>query len=173
MGDPFTREALETSGFEGFTPVSQLAAGGLDVVPLGPGVYVVLRISVAEPTFLRRSRGGWFKGNDPTVPVSLLEDRWLPAVQTVYIGKATAGTSGSSGLRKRIGQLVSYGRGRPVGHQGGRYLWQLDDSDALVVAWRPERDPTAAENHLLASFLDAFGRLPFANIAGPPGVRSW
>lgn len=84
-------------------------------------------------------------------------ERWLEGVSIVYIGRATD-------LRRRIGLLARYGRGEPVAHQGGRYLWQLVGHDHLRVAWRRESDPVSVEARLLDEFESAHGQLPFANL---------
>ncbi len=165
----FLEPTLRARGFEGFGIVRVLRETRLAAVPKGPGVYVVLRPPEAEPVFLRKSLGGHFKGNDPTVPVATLKAKWIAGAHVIYIGKATPGPTGTSGLRKRLGQLLQYGAGKPVGHQGGRYLWQVKESDDYLVAWRLAPDPTASENRLLDEFTTAYGSLPFANIAGPRG----
>ena len=163
----FTTAGMADQGFTGFLSVSHLRASRLVEVPKDPGIYLVMRPAVGSPTFSSTSVGGWFKGTDPTVPVSVLEARWIASAEVLYIGKATAGTSGRSGLRKRVGLLLAYGSGKPIGHQGGRYLWQVADSDEFLVAWRAVEDPTAEENRLLAAFFEIHGAYPFANIAGP------
>lgn len=47
----------------------------------------------------------------------------------------------------------------------GEYIWQLADSDTLLVAWRTVADPPAgqAEGELIAEFTALHGALPFAN----------
>lgn len=98
------------------------------------------------------------KGEDPTVEVSVLESKWVEGCPTVYVGKATS-------LRKRLRQYRDFGRGRPVGHWGGRYIWQLAEASELVVGWQSTaQTPRTVESELLAAFRSEFGRLPFANI---------
>ena len=163
----FTQAGIADQGFGGFLTVGQLRASRLAELPKCAGVYAVMRPAAGSPAFLSTSVAGWFKGTNPTVPVSVLEARWITSVEVLYIGKATAGTGGRSGLRKRVGQLLAYGSGKPVGHQGGRYLWQVAGSDEFLVAWRAVEDPTAEENRLLAAFYEIHHAYPFANIAGP------
>ena len=165
----FTRGELEARGFEGFTPVADLRATGCAGVPARPGVYVVLREREAAPRFLRASPAGLFKDRDPTVDAKVLRARWVPETPLLYIGKATSGRSGATHLQARVSKLVRFGAGRPIGHWGGRYIWQLQGSAQFVVAWRIEKAPTSAENTMLAKFLAEFGSYPFANIAGPRG----
>src|SRR6476620_1240573 len=61
------------------------------------------------------------------------------------------GKTAKRGLRKRIQEFADFGRGAPVGHWGGRLLWQLADSQALLIAWKvlpPELvDATEAQYH--------------------------
>jgi hypothetical protein len=86
-----------------------------------------------------------------------------------YVGKATADSQRRRHLRKRLAELIDFGAGRPIGHRGGRYLWQIEDSDGFLVAWRQDGNPAAAENEVLRTFAGTHGSFPFANIAGPRG----
>jgi len=158
----FGVDSLRAGGFHGFIPFSALRTGGLLDVPDVPGVYVVVRASSGPILFLEDSRGGWFKGKDPTVPVGVLEARWIDDAEELYIGKADR-------LRRRVKELSEFGHGRPVGHRGGRFLWQIEGSADLLVGWlaTPGRDPRQVEVQMLAAFREEFGgRQPFANIAG-------
>ncbi|GAA1059773.1 hypothetical protein GCM10009573_11990 [Agromyces bracchium] len=142
-------------GFSEFVPFAELSTAG---VPIGPGVYVVSRPSRAVPEFLDVSPAGWFKGKDPSLPVDELERRWVGETSVIYIGKATS-------LRTRLSQYRRHGEGTPVGHWGGRMIWQLADSAHLLVGWRetPDDDPESVESAMLAEFAATHGALPFAN----------
>ncbi|MFJ6216709.1 hypothetical protein ACIQGZ_25775 [Streptomyces sp. NPDC092296] len=159
-----TRPVLEQQGFTGFVTFAELPAAP---VPDQGGVYVVVRTGDQAPVFLPHSTAGWRKQRDPAVGVERLAAKWVPSAEVVYIGKAAAGATGRHGLRGRLGQYRAHGLGG-TSHHGGRYVWQLADSAALLVAWRttPGEDPRAAEKALLARFRVAYGVLPFANLKG-------
>lgn len=162
--DPHTiwnRESLESLGFEGFLPLAGLSTFA---VPRLPGVYVVLRPGTEPPQFLAQSIAGRFKGIDSTVDTEVLRAAWLDDVEVLYIGKARAG-SRSNGLRRRLSQYRRHGEGKPVGHRGGEYVWQLADSSHLLVCWKtaPDEAVSALETYLIESFRSDYGRWPFAN----------
>jgi len=78
--------------------------------------------------------------------------------RSFYIGK-------TSRLRTRLQQYRDHGQGNPVGHWGGRYIWQLQDSSDLRIAWKvTDEDPRSIEQEMLGAFLKRYGRLPFANL---------
>ena len=159
---PWSRRALEEGGFQGFVPFAELA--GADV-PLAPGVYAVLRTSGEPPRFASTSPAGRFKQKDPAVAVEVLEKRWVDGPEVLYIGKATTGSAGRRGLQKRLEEYRRHGAGEPVAHWGGRYVWQLEDRDELLVAWNPtDEDAAAVESRMLGDFVDRYGVLPFANL---------
>ena len=158
----FERPDLKARGFTGFLPVADLWISRCAGIPRLAGVYVVYRTAATAPIFLERSAGGHFRGRDPTVAVVALKSKWIKSARTIYIGKAATST-----LQTRIRQLLDYGAGRPVGHQGGRYLWQLAGSERLLIAWRADQQPTLVENEMLIAFAVRWGGYPFANIAGP------
>jgi hypothetical protein len=153
---PFDAEDLRRRGFVGFVPVSTLGSDPPEVPP-NSGVYVVVRTEEGTPSFLDRGGGGWFKGKDPTVPPERLAREWVEDAQTLYVGKADS-------LRSRVGLLATFARGEPVFHWGGRLLWQVERCEELLVAWRVEPYFAALESDLIDEFLEAFGRLPFANL---------
>jgi hypothetical protein len=135
---PFSQPWLRTRGFAGFRPFSDLMRAGFDDIPPRPGVYVVVRAEQASPVFLATSVGGHFKGMDPTVDIRTLEASWLDECACLYIGKG-------EDLRRRIREYARYGSGKPIGHRGGRYIWQLEGSSDLLVAWLETSQESARE----------------------------
>ena len=108
--------ALRDAGFVGFLTADAMRASGCKQAPESPGVYCVVRDSAAPPEFLPANPGGRFKGRDPSMAVPLLESRWVPGAQVVYVGQA-GGAGSSATLRKRLDQFVRFGGGAPVGHR--------------------------------------------------------
>lgn len=153
------KEKLKDEGFEGFISVKELK---LDfdngTIPKEEGVYHILRLSNDTPRFLQKGSGGYFKGKDPNVSIDELHSNWIDADPIVYIGKAKE-------LFKRIQQYIKFGSGKAVGHRGGRYIWQLADSDDLLVCWKSVSNSRAVEKALIADFKNSHnGKRPFANL---------
>ncbi|WP_329345002.1 hypothetical protein OG252_51535 [Streptomyces sp. NBC_01352] len=155
---PLTRATLTERGFVGFVPFADLPHSN---VPAGEGIYVVLRPAASPPVFLARSPAGHRKGHDPSTTTATLNSAWVPGATVVYVGKA----AGRKGLSERLNAYRRQGQGRNAGHSGGEYIWQLADSDTLMVAWRTVAEPPAgqAEAELIAEFTALHGALPFAN----------
>jgi hypothetical protein len=152
----WTREGLEEIGFVGWVPFRGLQAAR---VPTTEGVYVVVRTSTDLPVFLDASPAGWFKGKDPTVLPATLHSEWVSGASVIYLGKAT-------NLRNRLSSYRRHGGGEPVGHAGGRYIWQVAGSEQYLVAWKetPGEDPGGVETRLIAAFTRDYGSRPFANL---------
>lgn len=157
----FARSDLEAVGFEGWRTWEQLGKSGFSEVPEGPAAYVVYRPANTAPVYLDSNPGGWFKQQDPSVERGVLGLNWVPECQVVYVGKA-------NNARRRLAQYGRFGRGEPVGHWGGRYIWQLADSTDLLVAWHLvtwEETPRDYECRLLGLFASLHGGArPFANL---------
>jgi hypothetical protein len=151
----FTRSSLEAAGFVGWVPFAAIRESAC---PSCGGVYAITYEASGAVGFAGRSCGGWFKGKDPSVPREALIANWVDDAEVVYIGKADQ-------LRRRLTQFADFGAGRPVGHWGGRLIWQVSNVDALRVAWQetPGRVPAEVESELIAAFRQAYGKPPFAN----------
>jgi len=158
----FSRSALDAAGFTGWRAWDELRVSSFQSVPLGPCVYLVFWVATDEPTFLAESPAGRFKGQDPTVSIDVLRAAWITGAQVIYVGKGSVG-------KRRLRRYAQYGAGRPFGHRGGRYIWQLGDAPDLLVAWCSVGNSDSAradERRLLLHFADLHGgRLPFANLA--------
>jgi hypothetical protein len=148
------------SGLKGFVSIGWLMQNGCSIIDDDPGVYLILRSPEGPPEFLETGSGGWFKGIDPNVPLSVLEEKWMDGTEIMYIGKS--GTS----LRKRIRTYIRFGEGAPAPHKGGRHIWQLADSRELLVCWMllaDTVDPEELEKFMIREFVEKFGKFPFAN----------
>lgn len=161
-----TLDQIRKAGFEGFHVAGDLLAFR-GIIPDRAGVYLVVRDDATPPSFRDSSVAGWFKDKDPTVPVDTLASKWVADTVVIYIGKAGGGSSAAT-LRDRLKAYVRFGSGKPVGHWGGRYIWQLHDSAALQFCWRVTGDLDAheVERVLIDEFLSEYGQLPFANLRG-------
>jgi len=158
-------DGISLAGFEAPVTVAVLHRKTCAQVPTESGVYVVIRESGRLPKFLEHGTGGWFQGIDPNYPLAQVQESWVDGATIVYIGKA----AGRQGLRQRLRQLVRFGYGEPVGHRGGRMLWQLRNSRTLKVRWRlcSRSEARTAEVRSIAAFKAAHdGRRPFANKQG-------
>ncbi|RXZ72793.1 hypothetical protein [Agromyces albus] len=155
----WTRAGFERLGFVGWKTFGALESRDL---PPRHGVYVVVREPGPRPVFLVESVGGLHKRKALTVGVDVLETAWGDNAEVVYVGKA----GGKHGLRDRLWDYARQGRGRSAGHAGGRFVWQLPSSEALLVGWRATEDLDVGdvEEALLALHIEQFGRRPFANM---------
>ncbi len=160
------KKQLKEQGFEGFKTMGELMTGAKNQIPAQKGVYVVLRETESVPQFVSEGTGGHFKGQNPNVSISELEDNWVEDTPIVYIGKA-GGANSSATLNKRLGQYLRFGQGANIGHWGGRYIWQLADSRDLVVCWKTltNEEPRDVEHKMIADFKELHaGKRPFANL---------
>jgi hypothetical protein len=159
----FERGDLVATGFMGWRTWTELRESAFTAVPAAPAVYVVFRPTVTAPCFLEVNPGGRFKGRDPTVTIEKLAAKWVPGAYVIYVGKADVAS-------RRLAEFARFGAGVPIGHWGGRYIWQLEDSSDSLIAWHPISWGEPArdyEKRILARFCDLHeGARPFANLTG-------
>lgn len=150
-------EEIREAGFSGFYTIDELN-GNNKVIPSGKGVYMVL-ITDHKPDFLTNGTGGFFKDKDPNVSIETLQDKWVNKTVVIYIGKAEC-------LKSRIKQYLSFGRGNKSPHWGGRLIWQVINSNKLIICWKETslRDPRDYEIELISEFKKYYLKRPFANI---------
>ena len=156
----FQRTDLEEDGFKGFINISYLKENGCGDIPKKKGVYVVVRESSNDVCFIEESIGGRYKGRNPTVSISELEANWVDGAYVTYIGRT------GKTLRSRINLCIEFGKGEEVRHWGGRYIWQLKDSDELLIAWKPldDEEPEDVKISLIDEFIKQYGKLLFARL---------
>ena len=160
---PIDKQTLRDAGFAGFRPLARLE---INRVPQAPGIFAVLKPDGYEPRFLAKSTAGVFKKKDPSLGEAALAAEWIDDADVLYLGKAGPGSKGNRGLRRQIQEFVDFGKGKPPGHWDGRLIWQLADSQSLVIAWKelPAAEVNLAEANYHADFRVQFGGLPFANL---------
>lgn len=139
-------------------------------IPNVKGLYIVITPSL-QKDFLEIGTGGHFKDKDPNVPLSVLDSNWVCNSHILYIGKAGGisenRSESNSTLRRRLNTYFKFGQGEPVGHWGGRLIWQLRNTDELLFYWRPcdeDENPVELEHQLIAEFKSCYVKRPFANL---------
>lgn len=159
-----TKADLKKIGFDGFLTIETLFKD-ISNIPKKGGVYMILYPSATKPKYRKVGSGGHFKGKNPNVSIEELERNWIVDSSIVYIGKAGSENS-SATLQSRLKQYFDFGKGKPVGHWGGRYIWQLALAEELIVCWKatPENEPAVVESYLIGKFKEFYGQRPFANL---------
>lgn len=138
------------------------------------GVYfVVSYFGNPKGKFLNEGRGGWFKDKNPNVPLEVLEEKWVDNAEILYIGRAGGvsinGNESRATLKQRINTLMRFGCQEPLGHWGGRYLWQHPDCNNFKIYWSNKeinsKNPVELEKELVGMFKENYnGKRPFANL---------
>lgn len=156
---------IKVEGFVGFEKIESLMLNGCKNIPKVKGIYLVLINK--KPIFLSENIGGHFKGRNPTVPISTLKLNWVENTIVIYIGKAGGGKSRAT-LNSRIKQYIKFGSGQPVGHWGGRLIWQLSDHKDFTICWKEtlNSNPREIEKELISEFSNIYFKKPFANLQG-------
>jgi len=158
-------DGLQKIGIKGFKKVEVLQDNTCADVPRVQGIYIVFRSSKTPPKFLSKSIGGHFKKKDPSVSILELQANWVENAKVLYIGKA-GGRDSNATLKSRLWQYMQFATGKPIGHWGGRYIWQLEGSNELLVGWRAfdVEEPKDVESNMIAEFVNKYGKRPFANL---------
>jgi len=156
--------SIRNSGFVGFKTIEQLWNDS-SCLPNEKGVYVVINPHCSKKQFLAKGVGGFFKGKNPNISLEELTSHWIEDCHILYIGQA-GGNGSSATLKKRLKQYLDFGKGKPVGHYGGRLIWQLLHHKDLLVAWKNTKftNPREEERAVIRDFHNNYGRLPFANL---------
>ena len=84
-------------------------------------MYALFRESVAPPEFMARSSAPQFRGENPSVALAELSERWVSGAQILYFGRAR-GPGVRSLLKQRVKRFLRFGHGRVVAHWGGRFV---------------------------------------------------
>jgi len=157
-------EQLQQQGFQGFKTITVLQKNDI-FLPEKMGVYLILTPENFNKEFLEIGTGGSFKGKNPNVSIDELEYNWVEEANILYIGKA-GGSDSDATLFSRIKQYLQFGQNKPVGHWGGRYIWQLKNSGELIVCWKILKDiePASYESAMIDAFKQTYGKRPFANL---------
>lgn len=169
-------EALEAEKFEGFKQIGDLFKDHSSI-PEERGNYLVLYLQGGQPEFIKPGVGGFFKNRDPNVETDKLKCNWISGEIVIYIAQAGGiqrGKWSNATLRERISTYMEFGKTKPVGHWGGRYIWQIKNYGDLVICWKPLpnkiRDPKQTEYKMIQEFKKLHenrmcneGR-PFANL---------
>jgi hypothetical protein len=136
-------------------------------IPKIKGVYLVINPSFRQAEYITPGVGGFFKGKDPNVPITMITLKEVANSQVIYIGKAGS-PSGNATLNSRLDQYLKFGQTKNIGHWGGRYIWQLKNYTDLIICWKETQneDPREVEKLLLRMFITQFGKSPFANLVG-------
>ena len=160
-----TLEDIKDQGFVGFKKISDLKRDS-SMIPDRPGVYMVLYTGSGTPTFTEPGTGGFHKGINPNVSFSELLKNWVKDTVVLYIGKA-GGSEFDTTLSKRIKDYLRFGKGSPAPHYGGRLIWQIKNSEELVICWKTRitEEPRNVEAELISEFIGQYSKRPFANLA--------
>lgn len=158
--------AIKNAGFNGFKPIRDLLID-ISIIPKNQGVYFILRTDTNSPRFTVTGSGGFFKGKDPNVSIEELKSNWVENSCVLYIGKA-GGEGIKETLRSRLRKYLRFGQGKKVSHWGGRFIWQIESPNDLLVCWKPltNESPKDVEAFLIKEFKKQFEKRPFANLIG-------
>lgn len=130
------------------------------------GVYLIVYEGKDIPQFIIPGCGPKrYKDREVNVSKYKLEENWICLGfdrNIIYIGKAGK----SNTLKRRLKSYMRFGSRKESSHYGGRLIWQIKDSDNLLVFWKKSDNPEKEESEMLKDFKKEYEKLPFANLKG-------
>ena len=139
-------------------------------LPKANGLYIVrVPSNIITVNFLNTTTApSIWKGKSTLVDKDILYDKFSHGDKvTVYIGSAHHAKG--DGLKSRVAQFIKYGTnyrsktGKPASHNGGCYLWQMENWGDMLLYWFETEDSLAIERKLRKLYTEEYGVLPLAN----------
>lgn len=128
------------------------------------GIYLFVYEGKDIPQFIDPGCGPKkYKGKEVNVSKDELEENWIHLGfdrNIIYIGES----EGKNGVGARLKLHMRFGNGEEINAHGGRYIWQIKDSDNLLVFWKRSDSPKKDKKLMLNEFKKEYGELPFANL---------
>lgn len=128
------------------------------------GVYLIVYEGKEIPQFIVPGCGPEkYKDRKVNVFEGELKKNWLDLGfdrNIIYIGKS----EGKNDIGARLKMHMRFGSGEEVNAYGGRYIWQIEDSDKLLVFWKKSDNPEGERFEMLKQFKEKHTKLPFANL---------
>lgn len=160
--------SLKKNGFVGFVSVKELQED-CTCIPKEMGIYLVVLPNQQIPRFIKNGPAGFRGGRDPNVTLKVLCENWVNGTVVLYVGKA-GGPIQKTKLKGRLKSYLDHGSGnKSAAHWGGRLIWQLKNSQDLLICWKVSKNTTPREDEkeFIQFFCASYGnQRPFANLRG-------
>ncbi|MDD2476938.1 MAG: hypothetical protein PHI32_13645 [Dysgonamonadaceae bacterium] len=151
--------------FLNFYTFENLWLNGFRSIPNEKGIYIVMVPEQFDVQFLENTTAiTTHNGKNLLYPACDLRTKYNSSDRKIlYVGKAGGE---NNKLRQRIRQYVKYGYGEANNHRGGRAIWQIKNSEQLLIGYHICEKPRDEESILLAEYYSKYGTFPVANWKG-------
>ncbi len=125
------------------------------------GIYmIVLPDNFGKIGFEKQSKLKIWRGEEVSVPVETLQEKWVENAEVLYIGKCSSKTKTA---KKLVLKHIAFWNGKNVSAYGGKVIGQIQNFDNLQVWYLECDNPSQMKDRLLNAFEEQYGNLPFAN----------
>lgn len=145
-----------------FYSIEQLYNTNFSCIPDKKGIYIIKKSKEMKIEFYMDTTAiKEYLNKSMIYDIEALKEKFDKSDKEIlYIGKAGGK---KNKLKQRIRQYVRYEYGEVNNHSGGRAIWQIVDSKALLLGFIECDNPEEIEKELLEEYENKYKVLPIAN----------